>query len=295
VNKILCQWLTSDPTLFELDWLKDVVFKKLNFELSVEQNPENLKVQNNTILICNHAVSYRGFLDKLRAKGYQYGIVLLSDENLREPNEWLHDPACKFLIRNYVHPNQLMHPKVITIGLGYKRNFTKHTKNNISAEKREFTWCFAGTLHGERSKGIELFKKLGSYKVHSCSGFGAEDGLSTENYTKMLNNSIFALCPPGQDSNDSFRLYEALEAGCIPVTLANSNQFIVRPSYWNAVFRNTEIPYVVGENYEEILYKTEKVLVDQEINKLQELCKNFWNYWKEKWATDVAQLVTTNF
>lgn len=295
MNEISCQWLTADPSLFELSWLQNVVFKNLNCSIKVTENLDLLEVKNNTLLVCNHAVPYRNFLEKLRKNGCSYGIVLLSDENLREPNEWLHDPACKLLVRNYVHPNQLNHPKVMTIGLGYKRDFVKYLKNNKKAKNRELTWSFAGTLHGDRQLGVNLFKKLTSCKVHTCSGFGAADGLATQEYAETLENSLFALCPPGQDSNDSFRTYEALEAGCIPVTLANSTQFVVHPSYWHAVFRGSEIPFIVGENYEDCLNQTKQVIKEGRTQQMQENCMKFWTYWKQKWANDVAQKIQTKF
>jgi len=291
MSGISCQWLTSDPSLFELSWLQDVVFKNLNCSIKVAEDFNLLKVTNNTILVCNHAVPYRDFLERLRNKGFNYGIVLLSDENLREPNEWLHDPGCKLLVRNYVNPNQLNHPKVMTVGLGYKRDFVKYLSKDKKTKDRELTWFFAGTLHGERQGGVDLFKKLTSYKVHTCSGFGATDGLSTQEYAELLENSVFALCPPGQDSNDSFRIYEALEAGCIPVTLSNSNQFVVRPSYWHAVFRGSEIPFIVGENYEDCLDQTKRVIKEGQMQQMQTNCMNFWSYWKQKWANNVAQKI----
>lgn len=279
MNDFNIQWLTQDQTLFEVDWLK-LLFNQTQKYINIEYDPNKIKTDKNTVLICNHAVPYRYVLDQLRHNGKKYVIVLLSDENLYDPCEWLHDPNCLGLLRNYVNPTQVHHPKVKIFGLGYKREFAELCAKTKA--DRVFTWCFAGTAHGDRPKMLEIFKNLGSNLTHNCSGFGACDALSTKNYVETLKNSLFALCPPGQDSNDTFRVYEALEAGCIPITLRKSNQFDIYPSYWHAVFRGSQnIPFVIAEDWDDAIKKV-KEFDDEQIVNLQIQCEKFWSDSKTK-------------
>lgn len=288
MNTFNVQWLTQDQTLFEGDWLR-FLFKNVQNHIDVEFDPDKIKTDKNTVLICNHAVPYRYVLDKLRSNGKKYVIVLLSDENLCDPCEWLHDPNCVSLIRNYVNPTQITHPKVKVFGLGYKRKFADICKSLNS--ERETTWCFAGTAHGERAQMLEIFKDYGTSVVHYCSGFGAADSLKTEEYAQTLKNSVFALCPPGQDSNDTFRVYEALEAGCIPVTLRRSKQFDIHPSYWHGVFRGEfNIPFIYAENWEDAK-KQVKDLDEATTKKVRGKCAMFWEKWKNNWVTTIEKEV----
>lgn len=280
MNKARIQWLTSDESLFELDWLK-FLFSDVQDYIDVEYDWRKIKTDENTVLICNHAVPYRYVLENLRQRGKKYVIVLLSDENLREPCEWLHDPACLGLLRNYVHPAHLGHPKVTVFGLGYKRGFRDYLKENKN--ERPYQWCFAGTPHGERARMLELFNEIKPHKTHLCSGFNAADGLSTEKYVNMLQNSVFALCPEGQDSMDSFRLYEALEAGCIPITKTHSNQFVIKPSYWHAVFQQEiDEVFIYGDSYKEIVGKI-KENNEIQVQRIRQNSLKMWATQKQIW------------
>ena len=287
MSNLRVQWLTQDPSLWEVDWLR-FLFKPTQDYIDVEFEANKIKTDKNTILICSHAVPYRTVLDSLRQNGKKYTVFFLSDENLIDPCEWLHDPHCVRLLRNYVHPNQIRHPKVTTIGLGYKINFAKSLKQ--CNDDRPTLWSFAGTCHGERGKTIELFKSLSEGEVYFCSGFNAADGLSTENYAAMLQRSKYALCPPGQDSMDSFRIYEALEAGCVPVCLKNTGYWHLIPSYWHGVFTSEhDMPFVCENTWEECLAKIEKIEASGEYENIKKQCKQFWSKWKNQWQKVVTQ------
>jgi hypothetical protein len=288
MTSINVQWLTQDESLWELDWLR-YLFSDTQQHIDIETDPTKIKTNKNTVLICNHAVPYRYVLDKLRYTGKRYVIVLLSDENLKDPCEWLHDPHCLGLMRNYVHPGQLRNPKVKLFGLGYKKDFCTHlNKTKI----KDLRCAFAGTPHGKRNKMLDVFADFKPNKFHTCSGFNAADGLDTADYVKLLERSQYALCPPGQDSMDSFRLYEALEAGCVPVTLNNSLQFIVKPSYWHAVFYGEQkLPFISEDEWE----STRDAVHGESAAKYEERsaeCAAWWLKWKTLWkqtATDLCE------
>ena len=286
MSKVSVQWFTQDKDLFEFDWLASL-FEGATDQILVADNISQLKLDKKVVLVCNHAVPYRPFLDALRQNNSSYGIILLSDENLLEPCEWLHDPACKFLFRNYLHPLYIRHPKVTVFGLGYKRNFLSHCLT-IPANERSTLWSFAGTPHGDRKVILDVFKDLKPNEVHTCSGFGADDGISTEDYVTMLNDSQFALCLLGQESADTFRLYEALEAGCIPVTINRSNQFDIRPSYWHGVFYGeTDLPFIAEDSWEKAKEKMIYIIENNKTAEVQKNCAEFWSKWKTVWRTQL--------
>ena len=52
------------------------------------------------------------------------------------------------------------------------------------------------------------------------SGFGGytDDGVEYQQYLDIMRQSKYVICPAGSMCVDSFRLYEAMECGAIPIT-----------------------------------------------------------------------------
>ncbi len=89
---------------------------------------------------------------------------------------------------------------------------------------------------------------------------------------------------------DSFRLYEALEAGCIPITKLESKQFTVRPSYWHAVFYGErDIPFIAKETWQECWDNIQNCS-DQDVKTKQKECNIFWNKWKSIWKSKFTKI-----
>ena len=92
---------------------------------------------------------------------------------------------------------------------------------------KKYTWCFAGQIHaqGGRAKMIESLKKCnGEYHLQVNEGWQSKDSLGAQDYRGILSDSFFVPCPRGNTSVDTFRLYEALEVGSIPI--------VEKSDYW---------------------------------------------------------------
>jgi hypothetical protein len=121
------------------------------------------------------------------------------------------------------------------------------------------------------------------YKTQPHS-FNHPDGLCIEDYRKICERSYYVLCPTGKFSMECSRLYECLEAGSIPLTITNSDQLDILPSYHHAVFPSAlevgEIPFVIGQNWEECLYFVQN---NKTPDKLTEECRDYWKRCKQYW------------
>lgn len=276
-------WLDVNLHKWEQDWLSYLLQDTFS-QFLITNEFYGLPVNKPTVVVSNHAFNYRKYLDSLRENNKKYAVVLLSDENVQEKMEYVHDPNCVFVARNYFNPLYLRHPKVFTFGLGYKNNFKTQEKSPTFTE-RKYIWSFAGSFHDHfRKEAVETFKNLNPHKIHAVSGFNAKDGLDTPKYVKMLENSKFALCPRGQVNNDCFRIYEALEAGCIPVVLASAEHMQVQPSYWHAVFYgDSTMPFVVADSWAEALQKVQDIQNTNKGDEIQNDCQQFWERWKLNW------------
>ena len=77
MSKVSVQWLTQDKDLFEFDWLTSLL-EGTTDQVLVADNVSQLQLDKKVLLICNHAVPYRPFLDALRQNNSSYGMKNLS-------------------------------------------------------------------------------------------------------------------------------------------------------------------------------------------------------------------------
>jgi hypothetical protein len=84
--------------------------------------------------------------------------------------------------------------------------------------ERSHVWSFAGQLKSTRFAMIEAFRRVGGGHEHVTGTFDdAEQGVGATAYLDVLAQSVFAPCAMGNVHLESFRVYEALEMGAIPV------------------------------------------------------------------------------
>lgn len=77
----------------------------------------------------------------------------------------------------------------------------------------------------------ECFAALDSTNVRCFPSHGFTQGLSKEDYAQGMVMARTAPCPSGPESPDSFRVYEALEAGAIPIVDTITPKH-THPGYW---------------------------------------------------------------
>jgi hypothetical protein len=93
---------------------------------------------------------------------------------------------------------------------------------------REYEYCFAGQKGTPlRQHTVNFFsKRIEGFYSYNYSGWS--DNFTRENdqdsYVEVLLNSRFSICPVGNISNLSFRLYESLIAGAFPIAYQSSIQ-----------------------------------------------------------------------
>lgn len=269
--------LHSDICSYEQDWLTHCLNTSVPYTTSTDPG-----LQPAVIVYSSHQPFPTELVNHYKENKINYGLIMLSDEGLNHPLiKELEDPYCKFLLRNYVHPKTAGHPKVEVFPLGYKSGFNDDTEQ----VERALTWSFSGSIHSkERLDAVVAFLPIEPHFIHKVSGFGAPDGLPTNEYRKTLNKSIFAICPMGHVNNDTFRLTEALEAGCIPVVRKNANVYglVYEPSYWHFLFKGaTYIPFVLVDDWQEAVTQVSALLENkEELTKRQSECLEFWHIWK---------------
>lgn len=162
----------------------------------------------------------------------------------------------------------------------YVHNYTSDTE----IFERPTDFFFEGQATPRRQEWIDAVKDLPNGLVVCTGGFG--QGEEYQTYINHFLNAKIALCPGGTVSPDTFRLYEALECGCIPIldTQGFSRDWgeggidISGKNYWDKVFSTPppfpmvrdiqEIPELVRgtlEHYEKMLKDTREWWVKEQV------------------------------
>lgn len=178
-----------------------------------------------------HVLTATRLLERWSAAGATFRILHLSDEfsapQARDPLAAYTLPGCVSVLRTYLREDLPpgTEQKVKIVPLGYRwspiQTAKGHTPltNTPNLPFRELHWSFAGTDWAGRR---EQMKPLLDAKLLSNHRFFATwndpNNLSRDAYLAEMMNSIFIPCPGGVNP-ETFRFYEALECGSIPLVL----------------------------------------------------------------------------
>jgi GR25 family glycosyltransferase involved in LPS biosynthesis len=215
--------------------------------------------------------------------GAKFKILHISDEmpdSEKDPLFVYELPNCISILRTYIRDDfpQGTESKVHVIPLGYRWSALNSSQNPIFRTPkipfRENHWCFFGTDWNNRSEHLKPL--LDAKLLKSCKFFkdwNDPSVLSREEYIYEMLNSIFVPCPGGVNS-DTFRFYEALEAGCIPLvvkTEENADWFKWVSDY---------IPLIANDSWEDALRIMMTLLSNpKRLEIYREQILNGWWYW----------------
>ena len=107
--------------------------------------------------------------------------------------------------------------RVMQLPLGYQAEFAAGNPGYANAASRPYLWSFLGGA--TRSTRPEMVKALVPATPHflHITDRGQVERLDKPAYEQILRDSIFVPCPMGNVNLESFRIYEALESGAIPI------------------------------------------------------------------------------
>jgi hypothetical protein len=145
-------------------------------------------------------------------------ILHLSDEFGHDDIQCYNLSSVKRVIRNYWRTDLASYgSKVTVLPLGYAKNRQSTTDASPLFTERPHLWSFAGSLdRPKRAEALQALRKAGPHVEKTAAKWG-DPNLSAEEYKALLRSSKFVPCFAGSHSAESFRMYEALEHGAIPI------------------------------------------------------------------------------
>ena len=209
--------------LLEFRWLQYLIDDEMTWEatcVSVDHEP----LEDCPVFIVQrpHCEAYTAVFARYEALKKPFAVLHLSDEFLKDSTEFYSFSMCKGVIRNYARPDlpQDVKSKVITIPLGY----AKHAEGHIDAAWvetpavpfRDRVWTFYGTDWQGRASAMEVLKAVGPNHSRFFKNWMDAEQLKESEYVGTLLNSVFVPCPGGMNA-ETYRFWEALEHGAIPL------------------------------------------------------------------------------
>lgn len=220
---------TDFTCLYESSWLCSLMGNLTNVQIRIvdETSPiDKIPIMVLTRPYIEEATQLMKIWDQ---KGIRFKILHMADEFVnplqRDSLTSYSLPNCISILRFYMRkdfpPGTESKIKIIPLGYHWSKLHLEHPPllKTPQLPFREFHWSFHGTNWQNRSNEMVALidmKVNKSYKFYES--WNHPENLSKSEYLDILLNSIFVPCPIGQNA-ETFRFYEALEAGCIPLVL----------------------------------------------------------------------------
>lgn len=200
-------------------------------------------------------------------------FIITGDEESVFPWREIKHPVMKVWVMS---PRMNQHDDVsFHLPNGYRPTTMKILKET-GEQERQIDWFFAGQVtHDRRRQCAEVAHGLEGYvgQLYETDGFGK--GLDYETYLLKMARSKIVLCPSGPETPDSFRLYEALEAGCLPIVDAFSTNHQT-PGFWKYLFGD-DIPFPIVSYWDKLPELLPELLKDYPAN-----ANRCFAWWQQK-------------
>lgn len=194
--------------------------------------------------------------ERLRSCEHVLAIITGDEEGLF-PTDELDHPSMQIWLQSPHHLDTRRADVLFPIG------YTPGThQRSLAPSDKTLRWFFAGqnadpirdagAQYPSISKRGALVDRLRSYDdgvVIETAGF--LQGLPHTEYLDMLAETLVAPCPSGTVVPDTFRLYEALELGCVPIVEGRDQQGNSE-GYWEYLLDETPPPFPVISTWDEL-------------------------------------------
>lgn len=199
-------------------------------------------------------------INKYLEKYPQVLVIITSDEENNFPISKLKHPDMKIYV---MYPNPERHlwaDRFLPIG------YPPMPKMEI--EKKKLPWFYAGQVnHDSRQKLTGVLRGISGGKLIESEGFA--QGLPYPEYLNNMNYASVVPSPGGPFSPDSFRIYEALELGAIPVP--------DHPEFWKMMY--DEVPFPTLEAWDTLPELINNLKDRPEVNNM---CSAWWQRQKRQ-------------
>jgi alpha(1,3/1,4) fucosyltransferase len=200
--------------LYESKWLEELLGTNIQMKPLLEWTQ---LIPNDSWVLVNrpHSFLFSSYFQMLQEHSISFKVIHLSDEFLQDCIDFYSFPNCKAVLRNYDRSDVPNLPHIRTIPLGYHHRALPNMENK-TIEDRKLIWTFHGTNWFGRSDILSPFMDLTPHHCLLTPSWNHPTMLKEQDYLLFLSNTKIVPILRGNHV-ETFRLYEALESGCIPL------------------------------------------------------------------------------
>jgi len=201
------------------EWI-NYILKKIEFKII--KDIEELKNEEILIIVDSSIEKKKDLYTKLRLICSKIFLIHLGDEACSFDLTSIYN-NCDYVWRTFCSNRYFNNNKITCLPLGYKSG----VKLESLEAKRKYKWAFIGTPHkSSRHDLLFQFSSINPSYSYKTEKFN-EKIIEVKEMSEILSSTTFIPCPNGFVHPETYRLYEALECGCIPI-VENSYKYYDR-------------------------------------------------------------------
>jgi len=208
--------------IMEFDWIRNVILGEIDRPIQIWSSHENKRMADSLIVFLHAPKDEHTYFQGCCPN---MGLYHMGDESGSQNTAFY--GRVNYVFRNYYFHKFKDQPNTHYVALGTKSGFGTIPSSSLMPADRRRTLCnFIGSLRSNRAEMVQVVRdnNLDCYMSANLV-WGSRDGLPPLNYRQILADSVFTLTPWGNNP-ESLRIYEALEAGSIPIYQKHENDFV---------------------------------------------------------------------
>jgi len=242
-------------------WIYEILQK---IRYNIIDNDKDLKKEDNLIIVDSSPEKKIELYDKLKLTCSKILLFHLGDETGSYDLSQVYNKF-DYVFRTFCSNKYFKNSQIKCIAMGYKSGIGDRQKKN-----RKYKWAFTGTPHkSSRHDLLFQFSDIKPFFCHKTEKFNKKI-ISVDEMSNIFSSTEFMPCPMGFFHPESYRLYEALQCGCIPIV---ENTY----KYYDRLFHDN--PFIKVDKWADAKPIIKGWEYDQ-IEKKREECKNWWKSYK---------------
>ena len=278
---------------YERLWLEECIGKDVPFSVEsvvfIDPPPKDSPI---VIIQRPHIEAYTWLFKKWDALGATFYVLHLSDEYRTDSLEFYTLKNCLGIVRMYNRsdiPEEAKN-KTVVIPLGYHWTLPNGSDDPLNKTPRlpfrNQTWSFFGTNWKNRKDLLAPLNNIQPNTVRLFDSWNSPDVVDRKQYIVTMLDTIFVPCPSGNNA-ETFRLYEALECGCIPLYVkedGNNDEEYIQTL-------NKELGLIPLNNWKDAFVLMVHFLKEKELmENYRNMLLSRWKAWKERLGASVRKI-----
>jgi len=276
--------------LYEKEWLTELLGNPTGIQIEHVDLTKKMPLDETPIVIVQRpwVSHYTALLQGWSFQGIRFYVLHLSDEHCTDDLALYDLPGCSKVVRMYERADltEAQRAKSLIIPLGYHWTM-RGGGNPMPVERtprlpfRNFRWSFFGTNWRGRKDALAPLIPFEPNRAKFLESWNDPAMISYDEYIGTLLDTVFVPCPGGNNA-ETYRFYEALECGCVPIVVREQgDELFVKKITSN-------MPILAVPSWSEAVMLMRQLYGDKELLEKYRLnILNGWRAWKGRLVGDV--------